>query len=115
MSVNLEKAVLNRALTEVVHSTRRVKSDDRSTLHPVVEGIVTVAESIARDAHSILTVSVADPTTPESLFYSVPCTQGRQGLVHRHTEAIGDPSVEEKLTTCKQALIHTLQNTTSDF
>lgn len=79
------------ARSETVNGAARVKEDQRSTLHPVVEGVVAVVEAIASDRAAVLTVSTYD--AKEELFFSVPCTLGRSGLVHRHVEVLEAASV----------------------
>ena len=79
--------IVEIARSETVNGAARVKQDDRSTLHPVVEGIAAVVDAIAADREAVLTVSTFDAN--EELFYSLPCTLGRQGLVHRHEAFIG--------------------------
>ncbi|MEW6367671.1 MAG: hypothetical protein AB1714_23820 [Acidobacteriota bacterium] len=77
---------------EVVGGAARVKQGQASTIHPIVEGMLSVAEAVAGDSHSVLTVSTLDPEDPDRLFYSVPCRIGREGVVHRDRElATRDP------------------------
>ena len=90
--------VIEAARLETIHAAARVKVDGRSTLHPVVEGVVSVVEAIASDRHSIHTVSSWDPD--ERLFFSLPCTLGREGVVCRHLELLSDQNVREKLDQC---------------
>jgi L-lactate dehydrogenase len=82
---------------EVVNAPARVKVDGRSTLHPVVEGIVAVARTIATNSSDIHTVSVRDDQT--GLFFSVPASLGIDGLVARHIDGID----EDELTACRKA------------
>jgi malate/lactate dehydrogenase len=79
-----------------------VKQDARSTLHPVVEGIVAVVEAVASDRREVLTVSTFDPA--EQLFYSVPCTLGREGATERHVEILSGPATAAQLQKCLQEL-----------
>ncbi len=92
--------ILDNARREVISGARRVKSDQRSTLHPIVEAVVKVAESIALDRQATLTVSVLDPDSPEGLYYSVPCTVGRDGVVHRHVGVLSQPKVKNQMEAC---------------
>jgi malate/lactate dehydrogenase len=81
-----------------------VKSDQRSTLHPIVEAVVKVAESIALDRQATLTVSALDPDSSEGLYYSAPCTVGRNGAVHRHVGMLSQPKVKNQMDACCDGL-----------
>lgn len=94
--------VVEMARKETVNAARRVKQDSLSTLHPVVEGIATVVEAIASDRREVLTVSTLDAA--RGLFYSVPCTLGREGVLQRHTELLEHPAVQPELEDCLSAL-----------
>jgi L-lactate dehydrogenase len=74
---------LRQARGEVAWAADRVKQGGGATVHPIVEGIVTVLQAIATDGHDLMTVSARDPETPDNLFYSVPCIIGRQGVITR--------------------------------
>jgi L-lactate dehydrogenase len=99
--------IIELAKKEVVKAANRVKTEDGSSLHPIVEGTVSVLETIALDQRKTLTVSVLDPETPDNLFYSVPCCIGAAGLVWRFS----DFSDEEKkqVAVCCENLRKTLK------
>lgn len=104
ISPALLPGILDAARREVAQGASRVKAGGLATLHPVVEGVIRLCETIAFDRHSLLTVSVLDPETPEGLFYSVPCSIGAQGLVARHTELLSAPEVAAALEACREGL-----------
>jgi len=104
-----QRGILEWARREVARGAARVKRDDRSTLHPVVEGAVAVAEALASDRRSILTVSTLDPKSAEKLFYSVPCTIGREGVVARHLDLLEDVEIRSGIERCRAGLRQTLQ------
>jgi malate/lactate dehydrogenase len=87
-----------------------VKSDQRSTLHPIVEAVVKVAEAVALDRQATLTVSTLDPDSPEGLYYSVPCTVGRNGVVHRHVGVLSQPKVRIQMEACRDGLLDCLRS-----
>ena len=91
--------LVSLAKGEVARAADRVKTEDGSSVHPVVEGVVQVLEAIAFDRRSIITVSVLDPATPDELFYSAPCCVGQSGIVMRHAEILDLPPVRSALTT----------------
>ena len=82
---------------EVIRAPQRVKVDDLSTLHPVVEGAIAVARAIGNNSGEILTVSVKDDQTP--YYFSIPVSVGRTGVLNRHTLGIAS----EDLAACRQA------------
>ncbi|MDZ4063051.1 MAG: hypothetical protein U1E22_00110, partial [Coriobacteriia bacterium] len=90
------------ARLETVKAAERVKVDGRSTLHPVVEGIVSIVEAVASDRRSIHTVSTWD--REQQLFYSIPCTLGREGVVCRHCDLLRNEDVRTKLDACLDKL-----------
>lgn len=113
----LPKALLEASREAVVKAADRVKAaqqnladkDKRSTLFPIIEGIITVLGAMFHDSRSILTVSVLDQKSPDSLFYSLPVTIGRQGVVHRHDDLLAEPQVAVGMELCKvamRAMIH---------
>lgn len=102
--------ILDNARREVVSGAQRVKADQRSTLHPIVEAVVKVAEAIALDRQATLTVSALDPGSPEGLYYSVPCTVGRNGVVHRHVGVLSQPKVKNQMDACCNGLRDTLRS-----
>jgi L-lactate dehydrogenase len=104
-----QNGILKWARREVAKGAARVKRDDRSTLHPVVEGTVAVAEALASDRRSILTVSTLDPTSAERLFYSVPCTVGREGILARHPDLLDEAEVWSGIERCQAGLLQTLR------
>jgi len=89
---------------EVVRGASRVKTDGISTLHPIVEGAMTVIESAACDSGATLTISVLDPEDPDGLFYSVPCSVGRDGADPDHHGPWRTKEVEEGLDQCRREL-----------
>jgi len=91
-------AIVEMARKETVLAAARVKEDGRSTLHPVVEGTISVLEAIAADRRAVLTVSTLD--SERRICYSLPCTLGRDGVVHRHLDVLSDPQVEASLEAC---------------
>lgn len=101
-AASFKPASIESARRETVSAASRVKQDARSTLHPVVEGILAVVEAVASDRRSVLTVTAHDPVL--DLFYSVPCTLGRQGVLERHTELLETPEVRQRLEPCLRAL-----------
>ncbi|MFY9822334.1 MAG: hypothetical protein WAM82_13205 [Thermoanaerobaculia bacterium] len=101
--------ILDNARQEVMIGARRVKSDQRSTLHPIVEAVVKVAEAIALDREATLTVSVLDPDSLEGLYYSVPCTVGKSGAIHRHLGVLAHPNVQIQMEACREGLCETLR------
>ncbi len=105
------RAILEDARGEVVEAADRVKADEKSTLHPIVEGAVEVAEAVALDRRSILTVSVLD--TDEDLYYSLPCTVGSNGLIERHLDLLQAPEIRAGLETCREGLRATLKEVDS--
>ncbi len=107
------REILDCAREEVVKGAGRVKSDQRSTLHPIVEGTVRVAEAIALDGRRILTVSTLDEETTDGLFYSVPCTVGREGVIEHHRDLL-DSRVKDDLRRCQDGLRATLESSKSD-
>ena len=103
------KEILKRARREVVRAAARVKGDHRSTLHPIVEGTLQIAEAVAGDRQAILTPSVLDRASEDSLFYSVPCSIGREGVGERHLDALREPGIHADLEVCKQRLRDSLR------
>lgn len=85
--------IVDLARREVANAAARVKLDRRSTLHPVIEGAAAVVDAVGHDRRALLTVSVHDPETAEGLFYSVPCTLGRDGVLERHLGVLREPDV----------------------
>jgi len=102
--------VVDLARCEVAKGASRVKQDDQSTLHPVIEGIVSIVEAVALDTLAVLTVSVRDPLSAENLFYSLPCIIGRDGISERLTAILEIPSVAEGIKDCCEALRTTLDS-----
>jgi len=92
--------LLAAARGEVARGADRVKTESGSSLHPVVEGAVRVAEAVALDRRSILTVSVLDGTTKENLFYSLPCCIGSSGLLTRHEDLLSRDPVHRAMELC---------------
>jgi len=72
--------LLEASRIEVIRAARRVKRDGQSTLHPIVEGVVQVAEAYLLDQKRVLTVGVADESRPGRLVYSRPSVVGRDGV-----------------------------------
>ncbi|HKY34534.1 MAG TPA: hypothetical protein VJN18_01235 [Polyangiaceae bacterium] len=91
---------IEAARIETVNGAARVKTRAPSTIHPVVEGIVSVVEAIAADRNEILTVSTHDPET--GLFYSVPTALGRNGVVERHTDLLQE--IQDRLQSSLDSL-----------
>jgi L-lactate dehydrogenase len=83
--------------SEVVRAPRRVKRDGRSTRHPVIEAVVSVARAVALDSGEIMTVSVEDDATGH--YFSVPVAMGRAGALQVFTEGID----EQELLACRSA------------
>lgn len=110
INASIEDDILELAQREVILGAKRARSDNLSTLHPIIEGIIAVVESIAKDADIIMTVSVLDPKSPMDLFYSVPCTLGRNGILFRHSEMLGGKRVSAGLKKCKESLVQILSN-----
>ena len=73
---------------EVARAAERVKRAQQATVHPIVEGVVSVLEGLATDRRSLLTVSTLDSADPDRLFYSVPCVVGAAGVIERHHELL---------------------------
>lgn len=96
--------IVEAARNEVARAAARVKMDNRSTLHPIAEGVAAVAEAIALDTRAVLTVSVLEPRKRGSLFFSVPCTVGREGVLARHADVLADPAVEKRIERCRAGL-----------
>jgi len=94
------------ARREVAGAAARVKADEKSTLHPIVEGAVRVAEAIALDRQCLLTVSVRDQAC--DLYYSLPATVGAGGVSHIHRELLEDPVLQARLDPCLEGLRQTL-------
>ncbi len=110
----LRDDVIAQVREEVAKGADRVKSagtegNPAATLHPVVEGILLVVEAIARDAHAVLTVSTLQDGDG-SLFYSVPCTIGRGGVLHRHMGVVELPVVRAGLERCRKHQIDLLRS-----
>ncbi|HEX4956224.1 MAG TPA: hypothetical protein VF017_22775 [Thermoanaerobaculia bacterium] len=103
------QAIVRWASREVTKGATRVKAGAAATLHPIVEAAVDLTRAIALDSHCIRTPSVLDPDSPAGLFYSVPCTLGRGGLVRRHTEILQSSEIAEGLKACRAALEGTLR------
>lgn len=101
--------ITDLARDEVAAAPRRVKAGGRSTLHPVVEGAIKVVEAVALDTHAVLTVAVRDPATADDLFYSLPCTVGRSGVVRRLADIEEDRDVADRLEECRKTLRATLR------
>jgi malate/lactate dehydrogenase len=104
------EAILRSARDEVVEGANRVKAGGKgSTLHPIVEGAVEVAAAIAFDRRSILTVSVLD--RDRELYYSLPCTLGRAGVVEKHLDLLQTSEIQAGLEICREGLRATLRQT----
>lgn len=73
---------------EVARAAERVKRAQHATVHPIVEGVVSVLDAVATDRRALLTVSTLDPDDPDQLFYSVPCAVGAAGVLERHHELL---------------------------
>lgn len=86
MGAALDPEILEIAKGEVIAGARRVKTGAPSSLHPISEAACFAVEAFASSRRSILTLSVKDPDN--GLFYSLPCTVDRSGLVHRHAELL---------------------------
>jgi len=92
------------ACAEVGRGAARVKDDAVQTLHPIVEGAMSVVEAVGGDSGATLTVSVLDPQDPDHLFYSVPCAVGRDGVDPDHRGTWRTPEIEKGLDCCRAAL-----------
>ncbi|MEA1927252.1 MAG: hypothetical protein U9N73_03530 [Candidatus Auribacterota bacterium] len=101
--------ILECARREVVRAANRVKADEKSTLHPIVEGVVRIAEAIALDDESILTPSVLDPETIEGLCYSIPCTISQDGLIWRYSDILDKSIIRKAIDICCDSLRDTLK------
>lgn len=105
---------LATARDEVIQGARRVResvSDEAKkfgTLHPIVEGAVAVVGAIATDARRTLTVSVEDPDTSDRVFYSLPCTLGRGGILERHAHLLEEPQTRAGIQRTIEQLRATL-------
>jgi len=102
--------LLSAAKDEVAKGADRVKTQSGSSLHPVVEGAIKVAEAIALDRRSILTVSVLDRSSPEEFFYSLPCTIGADGLLARHDDLLTDEALSQAVKRCGENLYAVLRS-----
>jgi L-lactate dehydrogenase len=93
-------------------AAERVKRDDISTLHPIVEGVVAIAHAVANDTHSLLTVSCLDPKDPDTLFYSLPCVVGNAGVLKRFEQVVDHPpELKQELKVGVDAMRAVLKNT----
>lgn len=101
-NAGFNEEVVEMARKETANGAARVKDDHKSSLHPVVEGILAIVEAVATDRRDILTVSTRDPV--DGLFYSMPCTVGRAGIDHRHAELLEDENVHNAIQKCKDEL-----------
>ncbi|MBL7076628.1 MAG: hypothetical protein ISS31_04065 [Kiritimatiellae bacterium] len=104
------EGIVECARREVANGAERVKTGERSSLHPIVEGAVEVIEAIGLNKRSALTVSVLDPDSGEDkLFYSMPCTVGRDGNLRRFDDILGDSAVRDQISRCCDSLRAVLQ------
>lgn len=116
-TINGQHPIAKAVRAEVVAGARRVKTlssgegsdPSRGTMHPVVEGIVSVLGAMARDEGRIHTVSVLDPEDMDQLFYSMPCVLDRQGVRERLDGDVADPDVMDALEVCRQELRESLR------
>ncbi len=105
------EGIVEIARREVANGAERVKTGERSSLHPIVEGAVEVIEAIGLDKRSVLTVSVLDPDSDaDKLFYSMPCTVGRHGILDRSVDVLGDAEVRTSIERCRDSLRATLRS-----
>lgn len=81
-----------------------------STIAPVIEGIVSVLESIAFDRRAVQTVSVLDDSTCDAveehqrdLFYSMPCLVDITGVT-KLDQCLSDERVSQGIARCKENL-----------
>lgn len=93
--------VLARVHHEVVRGAKRVKEFADATLHPVVEGTIEIARTIAHDSRTLLPVATLDEH--EDLFYSVPCIIGQAGICERRAELL-HAATRERLTRGMDAM-----------
>jgi len=109
-STDVLEAIVECARREVAKGATRVKTGERSSLHPIVEGAVEVIEAVGLDKRSILTVSVLDPDSgADKLFYSMPCTVGRAGNLRRFADILADATVRDQIGRCCDGLRTVLQ------
>jgi L-lactate dehydrogenase len=95
---------LEMARVEVTKAAACVKElGAAGTLHPIVEGVASIVDTVSADKRSILTVSTHDPGS--GFWYSVPCVVGRAGVVRRCLDLI--PEVD--FTTTIEALRATVE------
>jgi L-lactate dehydrogenase len=94
--------LLKLAKREVVKAADRVKTENASSLHPIVEGTVRVLEAFAYDQRAMLTVSVRDPDTPDELFYSMPCCLGSRGVLTRNSNQSAE--IRDGIGICCESL-----------
>jgi len=94
---------------EVASAAQRVKSDGIATLHPIVESIVAIARAVVFDTRTILTVSTLDPLDPDKLFYSLPCSVGKNGVASRHDQILEDPNIKAELQIGIEKMRETLK------
>jgi hypothetical protein len=102
VSESLKKSFANAKPGEFVFS---------STIAPVIEGIVSVLESIAFDRGAVQTVSVLDELTCDApdehrrdLFYSMPCALVSTGIAERFDKCLNDEQVSQGIDRCKKNL-----------
>ncbi len=92
------------ARSEVICCPKRVKVDNRSTQHPVIEGIHLVLKAISEDSAAVLTVSTLDIESPDSLFYSMQCKIGRNGISWRRSSNTYNEVIQGELVEAVKAL-----------
>jgi len=96
-------AIVEMARVEVAKAARTVKKlGAAGTLHPIVEGIVTVVDTVATDRRQLMTVSTCDPET--NLWYSAPCIVGREGVRQRCDELMVGVDLEGALSELQMVL-----------
>jgi L-lactate dehydrogenase len=101
--------ICDLAKAEIAAGANRVKKGGHtSSLHPIVEGAVSVLRSIALDTFDTHTVSVLDIGNPDRLFYSVPCRLGKNGIHERRTALVSAPAVKECLDVCKAKMLEVI-------
>jgi len=113
VGIEVERAWLDRrieaARLEVVQAASRVKIDQGATVHPIVEGVISIISALVEDTQRVLTVSTLDEQSEDRLFYSVPCTLGQRGILHKHLKVLDRPEISERLKRCKDSMRKILQ------
>jgi hypothetical protein len=96
-------AAVRMAHVEVAKGAKRVKElGAKGTMHPIVEGVVTVVDAVATDRQEVLTVNTRDPDT--GFWFSVPFTVGRDGVLSRLTDLMAGVDVSDCIDELRRIL-----------